>query len=118
MVAGTTRAVDADTMREFQDLLTRTAPGRAVAAKALELGIAAAQSPRSAGVIGQSWSSGVIFNHPRDPIWVQYHTPRVVKNKERQPCVDATGPSSSDRAVEHDGGDGEPFRSQLSWYAA
>lgn len=91
-VAGTTRGIEESMRRGFQELLIGEAPGRAVADKALELGIDAAQSPRSAGVIGQSWSSAVIFSHPRDPIWIQYHTPKPVKEQWSANLVDATGP--------------------------
>lgn len=91
-VAGTTRAIDARTRQDFQDLLVSQVPGRGAADKALEIGIAAARSPRSAGVIGLSWSSAVIFNHPKDPIWVQYHTPTAVTEQWTANIVDATGP--------------------------
>jgi len=92
IVAGTTRGIEARMSQEFQELLISQAPGRGVADKALELGITAAQSPRSAGVVGQSWSSAVIFSHPRDPIWVQYHAPTPVKEQWTANLVDATGP--------------------------
>lgn len=91
-IAGTTRGIDKDMTNQLQELITTKASGRGVADKALELGIAASSSPSSKGAIGRSWSSGVIFSHPDDPIWVQYHSPAAVREQWSANMVDATGP--------------------------
>jgi hypothetical protein len=72
--AGAVRGLESYEMERLQQLLQEDRPPQAVASKALEIGLAAAASPRSKGQIGKSWSSAIIPLDPAASIWVQYST--------------------------------------------
>jgi hypothetical protein len=72
-IAGTTQGLPHDQIHKLERLLHEQRPPRAVASKALDVGLEAAKSPKSGGAIGTSWSSAVVLSPPLDPVWVQYH---------------------------------------------
>jgi hypothetical protein len=92
--AGTTQGLVPEHIADLEALLQDNRPPRATATKALEIGLAAAVSPKSGGAIGRSWSSAVIPISPTDPIWVQHHAPSTTRVIFGPNLVDASAGSA------------------------
>ncbi len=90
MTAGTTRGLVREQIDQVERLLHEHRPPRAVASKALDVGLEAARSPRSGGAIGTNWSSAIVPIAPADPIWVQYHSSKTGTRDFGTTLVDAT----------------------------
>ena len=73
--AGTTKSLVPQQVAKLEQLLQEHRPSRAVASKALDIGLEAARSTAAKNSIGTRWNSAIILQDPRAPIWIQYHAP-------------------------------------------
>lgn len=79
LAAGTTAGLLSPEVERLEQLLHERRPAKALATKALEIGIDASRSPKSGSAIGTSWSAAVLPVEPTAPIWIQYYadSPRI-----------------------------------------
>lgn len=73
IASGTTSGLVRAQVEKLELLLHERRPAKALATKALEVGIEAAKSPASDSRVGTSWSAAVIPIDPMASIWIQYY---------------------------------------------